>query len=383
MRYRDFGKLDWMISELSAGVLRTEEAVAHLGAVQRDERVAALRFAIDNGVNYINLGYPLYFNDPCSACSYVKEALSGGYRDKVKVAVNIPLRGVATQRDLDEALENQLRLFDLDYADFCILDQVDRVAWKQLMTLGAASCATRIISSGKAGHIGFTFHDDAYYLKEITETCPDWTVMQIALSIVDYKHHPGVGGLKFAWDNDIAVIATDCTKAGRLLTNIPENVQAIWDKAQPIRTPEEWSIRWVLNLTEVSSVLLDFISVQHVKERLSFAEGVSVGDADVWETLQAARAREGYYAHRYVQCTACRCCMPCPLGIDAPRIIELYNDGEMFTDDRIPRLLYNKENHQNIACSQCGLCQLQCPKHFPIPEIVAGAQSKYSDKLNH
>jgi predicted aldo/keto reductase-like oxidoreductase len=192
-----------------------------------------------------------------------------------------------------------------------------------------------------------------------------------------------VGGFKFARDNDIAIIATDCTKAGRLLNNIPENVQAIWDQSQPVRTPEEWRLRWALNFKEVSSVLLDFMSVQHVKDCLSCAEGFSAGGADVWESLQATKVREAYYANRFIQCTSCRCCMPCPLGIDAPRIIELYNDGEMLADDRIPRLLFNKENHQNIECSQCGLCRSQCPKHYPIADIVAGARRKYSDKLRH
>jgi aryl-alcohol dehydrogenase-like predicted oxidoreductase len=64
MRYRKFGKSNWLISEISIGVLRLEEAVTHFDETDVIRRAETIKYAIDRGVNFINLGYPSYFENP-------------------------------------------------------------------------------------------------------------------------------------------------------------------------------------------------------------------------------------------------------------------------------------------------------------------------------
>ena len=373
MKYRKFGKLDWEISELSSGVLRLEEIVSAPQEVNTDKRIAAIRCAIDHGVNYLNLGYPFYFKKPEESCKYIKEALADGYRDKIRLAINIPSRDITSKDDLDNSLADQLQWFELEKVDFCILDCVNRASWQKLKEIDVAAWANDVMSSGKADYMGITFHDDAYYLKEINDTYPNWAVVQIELSLLDYKHHPGVGGFTFTEQYGNAAVATDCTKSGRLLRNIPANVQQIWDQAKTWRSPAEWCVRWVLSFPEVTSVLMNFESPEQVKEYLPYADAIKPGDVDVMEILQATRVREAYYANRFIQCTACRCCMPCKQCMDVPRIAELYNDYIIFKDEKIPRFLFYLEGHDRRICIQCGQCTHNCPKHLPLGDLINDA----------
>ena len=384
MKYRNFGKTGWGISELSIGVLRLEEALEAPDEKKRLERVEAIRFAIDRGVNYVNLGYPSYFRDRQKACEYVNEALDREYRSKVKVAVNLPVRGLITREDLDNALDSQMRLFNIEKADFCIIDNVRSDSRDILKSLDIASWASSVIDKGKIGYIGLGFHDDAHYLKDIIDICPQWEVIHIELSIPDYLHHPGVGALTFTQEQNIAVIATDITKAGRLTASSRKNVREVQSAAREKMSPEERCIRWALSFSGIASaqmsVQAEFNSVKQIEKYLSYTEGFAPQDVGIWEMLDAARLREAYFANRASPCKACYCCMPCPYGIDAPRIIELINDESMFPDTGIPEFQYNFENHQNKVCTECGSCNKLCLKRYQPQRIVLEAYERYANK---
>ena len=375
MKYRKFGRLDWEISEISLGMFRLEDVV--LETFDINERIATLWSAVDQGVNYINLGYPFYFTHPQELCAPVRKVLAGSCRDKVKLAINIPVRGITGLEDLNHALDKQLKWFGLAKVDFCILDGVNRVTWDKLKDIGVDIWCKQIVDSGRVEYLGLAFHDDAHYLKEMHDIYPEWAVVQMELSMLDYKHHPGVGGFAYTQQYGTAVVATDSTKAGRLLKNTPTEVQEIWAGAKIKRTSDEWCLRWTLNFPEVSSVLINLESVGQLKKYLSYIDTFHAGDADIWEMIQASAVREAYYKQREIQCTACRCCMPCSLDIDVPRILELYNDSTIFQDDRIPALLYRIEGHQDVDCTHCSLCGKSCPKHFPIDSILEKADKAF------
>ncbi len=111
---------------------------------------------------------------------------------------------------------------------------------------------------------------------------------------------------------------------------------------------------------------------------MAYAEEALPGNADVFDMVRASKAREAYYAMRFIQCTACRCCMPCKFDVDVPRIVELYNDAIMFADDTIPRFQYNLELHHLTPCRSCGQCERACPRHYPLMELLKNASERFS-----
>ena len=62
MKYRTFGQLDWEVSVLGFGVMRlpTIKDDSSGEKVDEDEAIRMIRWAIDQGVNYIDTAYPYH-----------------------------------------------------------------------------------------------------------------------------------------------------------------------------------------------------------------------------------------------------------------------------------------------------------------------------------
>ncbi len=166
-------------------------------------------------------------------------------------------------------------------------------------------------------------------------------------------------------------------KGGRLLKNIPDNVRKVWDEAEEKFTVAESCIRWALSQAEVATVLFDPETAAQAMEFLNIAQTSLPGCADMFEVLTADFAKDAYYSNRMIQCSACRCCMPCKFDVDVPRIVELYNDALMFGDARIPKFLYNLEGHAKAGCTKCALCEKRCPRSFPLVELMEKAEALF------
>ena len=70
--------------------------------------------------------------------------------------------------------------------------------------------------------------------------------------------------------------------------------------------------------------------------------------------------------------------MPCPMGMDVPRIFELYNDAVMYNDMNMGKFRYGmvdmlKEESRGDKCVECGQCLEACPQNIEITEWLKKA----------
>jgi len=355
------------ISKAVLGVLQIPEA-ADKTAGDPQQRIAALRGAIDMGANYLNLGYPYYFDEPEAACDYVKSALSDGYRERVQLALNLPADKILALEDLDAWLEKELGWFELEKADVCIISGIYRANWHVLKQIDLKRWLDEKLADGTFRYVGFSFHDEPHYITPICNYYDKWTLMQVDYSFMDERHHPGNGGIILAEKYGLCVIASEVLKGGRLVSNIPETVQSVWDAAETKHTPAQWCIRYVYNNPGVSAVQFSFATEIEAREYLAIAEESGPDMLDLQELLTVRSAMAAYEARQFFACPACRCCMPCPRGVDAPRVGELYNDICMYGDVKISLLRYRLEGNGEPKCVNCGACVTICPKKNPLPE---------------
>jgi predicted aldo/keto reductase-like oxidoreductase len=96
------------------------------------------------------------------------------------------------------------------------------------------------------------------------------------------------------------------------------------------------------------------------------------------ELVLVAQVRDAYRKLKSVPCTACRNCMPCPVGIDVPRIFEIYNDAVMYGDTKTACSTYRFENHNIGDCTECGVCENSCGKEIPIIDWLKKALLLFS-----
>ena len=376
MKYREFGKTGWKSSVIGFRVMSLPESLS--GNIDESESIDLIHYAIDRGINYLDTGCPYDMQKHEVLARVTGKALKKGYREKVKVAATLPSLLIKTGDDFDRHLDKQLEMLDIDCVDYYIIGFLNRNTWTELKNRKIFDHADRALSEKRIRNIGFYMHDDFQTLRNITAGYDNWVMAQFSYSIMDVNHHPGIGGIRFAGEKGLAVVVSDPLLGGRLIKNIPGTVSGVWKSDGKKRSPVESGLKWSWNSDEVSLVLCDMGSLQEVEENTGYAEESEAASIPVKEEILISRVREAYQELRPIQCTACCCCMPCPVNLDVPRIFEIYNDSVIYNDISMGKYLYKYELHDTETCIDCGDCISKCPKEIPIYEWLEKASELLS-----
>jgi uncharacterized protein len=369
MKYRKFGKLDWKVSALGFGAMRLPILNEDYAKIDESQVIPMIRYAVDHGVNYIDSawGYHRGMSEVI-----VEKALRDGYREKVKVATKLPCPEVHTAEDFDRLLNEQLGRLN-NKIDFYLLHGLNKVEWAKVRDLGVMKWAERQLAEGRIGHLGFSFHDNYDVFKEIIDAYDNWTLAQIQYNYMDELTQAGTKGLEYAYKKGLAVVVMEPIRGGRL-SRPPEKVAKMWAGAPVQRTPAEWALRWVWNHPEVATVLSGMGSMQQVIENVASAEHSQPHNLTVDEVALVNSVRDAYLANG-ISCTTCRYCMPCPNGVEIPRIFSFYNEAMIYGDAVRPRREYTRMKPEQRAdnCTKCEQCVDKCPQQLAIPELLEKA----------
>ena len=364
MEYRQFGKLDFKVSALGFGAMRLPTKDDEIEVVEATEM---LHYAIDNGVNYVDTAYPYHGGN---SETFLGTALKGGYRDKVKLATKMPSWEIKTADDFDKYLDIQLGRLQVDHVDFYLLHALNKDHWPKLRDLGVREWAEKAIAAGRFGHLGFSFHDTYDVFKEIIDA-HDWTFCQIQHNYMDIEYQAGTKGLQYAASKGIAVVIMEPLLGGRLV-DPPARIQETWDTAAKKRAAADWALQWLWNQPEVSVVLSGMTAMSHVKENVASADASGVGTLTEEELALYERVRATYKELTIIPCTQCAYCMPCPNGVNIPRNLRTYNEGNIYDKVEAARGTYRWLSEDQKAgadaCIQCGECEEKCPQGIPISE---------------
>jgi predicted aldo/keto reductase-like oxidoreductase len=342
-------------------------------SINEGKAARMLRYAIDRGVNYLDLPYLYDAGQRENLSRFIGRALQGGYREKIRIAASLPAALINSGNDFERYLDVQLRLLQIDQLDFFLIAELNRETWPALPAREVLRRGEVAMIDGRIGCLGFSFHDDFQTLRVIIDAYDSWTLGQFQCSLMDVDHHPGVSGIKYAAAKGLAVVVTEPLKRGRITRKLPVPVVRIWE-GLPEHSPAGWGLRWVWNYPEVTTMVSDMSSLEQMRENIALANNDAADSLTVPEELLINRVRDAYFKLKVIPCTACRGCMPCPQNIDVPRIFELYNDATMYGDRKIPRTLYRDEGHRIQDCNACGLCMKACGRRIPITDWLGKAR---------
>lgn len=378
MQYRKFGKLDFEVSALGFGCMRFPVIDNDSSKIDEEEATKMLRYAIDNGVNYIDTAYPYHqkMSEP-----FVGRALKDGYREKVKLATKLPIWLCEKYEDFEKYLDEQLEKLQTDYIDFYLVHALNKDTWKNCKELDVFKFLDKAIESGKIKYAGFSFHDELDLFKEITDAY-DWTFCQIQLNYMDEYYQAGLEGLKYAADRDLAVIIMEPLKGGKLAKKPSEDIKKIWSKSETERTPAEWALRWVWNFPEVTLLLSGMSTMEQIKENIEVSKDAYPKSLSKKEVELIDEVKEIYKDKIKIGCTECKYCMPCPNDVMIPNIFSLYNDGHMYSIKDEVKNTYNKimeREKDGSKCIECGKCERECPQNLPIIEHLKTIHKEFAN----
>jgi predicted aldo/keto reductase-like oxidoreductase len=372
MQYRTFGRLDWQPSALGFGAMRLPVIDGDAGRIDVSLATRMVRYAIDHGVNYVDTAYPYHQG---ASETFLGLALQDGYRERIRLATKLPSWKVESPEDLDRYLDEQLARLQTDHIDFYLLHSLNKNTWTKLRDLNVCRWAESAMADGRIHYLGFSFHDRYEVFQEIVDAYDGWTFCQIQYNYMDEEHQAGARGLKYAADKGLAVVVMEPIRGGQLAQNVPPAIQELWDAAPRKRAPAEWALQWVWNQPEVSVVLSGMSTLEQVEQNVASADRSSIGALTGEDLALIARVRDSYRRLCPIPCTNCQYCLPCPNGVNIPRIFEIYNDAIIYGDDQRAQMFYSwlKEEERGNLCLACGQCLELCPQQIEIPQWLAKA----------
>jgi len=373
MLYRKMPKNGDELSILGFGCMRL--AANTDGSIDEERAGNQLRYAIDNGVNYVDTAWPYHMGQ---SEPFVGRALAGGYREKVKLATKLPSWLIGKREDMDKYLNAQLEKLRTDRIDYYLVHALVGDLWDTVEKIGVKEFLDRAKADGRIRNAGFSFHGAGEDFNRIVDAY-DWDFCQIQYNFLDERNQAGTKGLKYAAKNGLGVVIMEPLRGGNLTRNVPLSVKEIWEEAPVKRTPAEWALRWVWNHPEVTVVLSGMNDEAHVAENLKVAGEALPGSLTKDELQIVRRAEKKYRELMKVGCTGCQYCMPCQNGVNIPLCFEEYNNLHTVPNPEEEKFMYagrlggavgtGKPEFASL-CVKCGECVDKCPQHIDIPAVL-------------
>ena len=135
-------------------------------------------------------------------------------------------------RDFDRYLDEQLEKLQTDYIDIYLLHSLTVPEWYKVKDLNVLDFLDDCLSSGKVKHVGFSSHIEVDYLIEILDEYPKWEVCLTQMNYLDEYYQSGAMGLNYLRQINVGSEIMEPLRGGRLVQNIPSEVNALWNQAE-------------------------------------------------------------------------------------------------------------------------------------------------------
>jgi predicted aldo/keto reductase-like oxidoreductase len=351
------------------------------GSIDEEKSFAMLHRAYQGGVNYFDTawGYLDGHSEP-----FLGRFLAQINRSQVYVATKLPCWLIKTRQEMDEMLDKQLERLQTDYIDYYLLHALGKKSWKQMQELGVLDFLEAAKASGKIRFAGFSFHDDFPTFKKIVQAW-NWDFTQIMLNFFDTHYQAGLRGMRLAAAQGMGVISMEPLRGGKLVSPVPESVEAIWEKTPWAAKPAQRALHWVWDHPECIVLLSGMSDMYQVECNLREANKAKPSQLSDSDLKRFTKSRREYLHKLVIRCTECRYCLPCPHGVAIPFILGTYNEAMMFGDITRHRREYQAfiaEPNRADKCTKCGVCLTKCPQHIDIPKWMEEINAFFQDTHN-
>ena len=356
MKYRKLGKTDLDVSIIGLG---TE----YLNRKSRKTVVSVVHEAIERGINYFDLifAFPEYRDNFGASFK--------GYRDKIIITGHLGCAETNGQYRLSrDVKENEILFLDLlsrlhtDYVDILMIQMVNTVeSYDRVMKPGGLmELARRFQREGKARFIGISGHKAPGVMRFIKNNHIDVLMFPINLAWDFMPDRKEV--FQTCVSQNVGLVAMKPFAGGRLFQQ--EN------SISPVKC-----INYVLTQPGVSTTVPGVKNAKQLRAALHFLEA-SDEEKDfntiITEFQQDLKGN----------CVYCNHCLPCPVGIDIGRIIQMvdkamYNISSDLKGDyktlrkkinfyypgriRTSRSQFKGLSVKASECVECGVCIERCP----------------------
>ena len=367
MIYKNFKGLK--LSSLGFGTMRLPTIDGDSSKIDQEKVDEIFDYALKNGVNYFDTAWGYHMGN--SELS-VGKALSRYDRSSFYLATKFPGYDVNNMGKVAEIFEKQLEKCQVDYFDFYLVHNVCEANIEYYLDpkYQTVEYLLEQKKNGRIKHLGFSTHADFGNFKRFLDMYGEhMEFCQIQLNYLDYEFQDAKAKLDYLRGLNIPVWVMEPVRGGRL-ANLSENELSDLLKIRNNESAPALAFRFIQSIPEVVVTLSGMSNFEQVKENIKTFEDSKPLSSEEMKKILAL----GKKMTECVPCTACRYCTEyCPMGLDIPKLISLYNEQVFSGGGFIVSMNLNTlpEDKRPSACIGCGACQAVCPQNIKIPEIMS------------
>jgi len=305
--------------------------------------------------------------------SIVREALVKRHpRESFILTDKLTTNYFEKEEDLRPLFQQQLEACGVEYFDYYLLHCVTAETYQKFLRCNAFEFLKEVKETGKARHIGFSFHDRPELLEEVLSAHPEVDVVQIQLNYIDYEDS-GVQSravYEVCQKHGKPVIVMEPVKGGNL-ANLPEEAGAVLDALNG-GSHASYAVRFAASHEGVAMVLSGMSSLEQMEDNLSYMENFQPLNQQEREALD--KVCEIMRSQSSIPCTGCSYCVAgCPMNIAIPDLFACYNSKQRYKTWNAPfyySVSTGGDHGKASDCIACGQCEQACPQHLPIPALM-------------
>ncbi len=347
---KPYGKTGKQISVIGFGGMRFADPA------DLDASAALVHHAHAQGINYFDTA-PYYCDDRS------EEIMGRAFRTMARDSFHVSTKCAEADGDkLRASLERSLQRLGVDAIDFfhiwCLLrpEQLD-----ERRRRGAIAAAQRAKEEGLIKHLVVSSHlngeDNAAVLDAGL-----FEGITIGYNAINFPFRAKT--LEAAARHGLGV-ATMNPLGGGL---IPRNAERLaFLKGPADRDVVQAALRFNVSQPAITCALVGFANATEVDAAVAAVRDFAPYPAEHIERVKASigASFEGF-------CTGCGYCIPCPVAIEIPKLMDTYNQKILEGSDAAmrDRLKWHWSLPPEAAavCTECGACEEACTQHLPIRE---------------
>jgi len=370
MLYNKFQDLD--ISALGLGCMRLPVLDGDDTKIDEAATQEMVDYALANGINYFDTAYGYHGGN---SEKVIGRCLAKHPRESYYISSKFPGYDLANFEKIEEIFNEQLERTGVGYFDFYMFHNVNEKNIDLYLNEEKYGLMAFLLEQKKQGrirHLGFSTHAGIDTMQRFIEAYGEhMEFCLIQLNWLDWNLQNAMAKVNMLLALDLPILVMEPLRGGKLAT-LPEENAEILKALRPEETVPGWAFRFLQSVGGILVTLSGMSNFQQLQDNIRSYEEHKPLNMDEMETLFAI-AEELAVS---VPCTSCRYCTTyCPMELDIPKLINLYND-HVFTGKKASwiapmNISLLPEDKRPASCIGCRACEAVCPQQIKISEVMS------------
>lgn len=374
MQFNTFNNIE--ISQLGFGAMRLPVIDGDYGHIDQVQTQDMVDYALEHGVNYFDTAYG-YHNGRSEAA--LAAALAKHERCTYLLADKFPGYDLRNMDKVESIFEEQLKRCRVEYFDFYLIHNVCEMNIDAYLDpkYGIKQYLVEQKNAGRIKHFGFSAHGSVEVIERFLDVYGDvMEFCQLQINWIDWEFQNSREKVELAEDHGLPVWVMEPLRGGKLIDLSHSDAQVL-SAMRPEESNPGWAFRFIQSIPQAVVTLSGMSNMEQLQQNIEIFSQNEPLNTQEWDALLLL-ARD-MVSRSGVPCTECRyCTKDCPLGLDIPHLLSLYNE-HVFTERGFiaPMAIGSlPEDKRPQACIGCRACEKVCPQQIKISEVLRDFSSK-------